>query len=847
MVKQRMVIVEGVRTAIGSFGGGLKDAPADMLLAICFQEVIKRTGIDPAVIDEVIAGNICQPSDSVNIARVSALRAGVPSHVPAITVGCNCFSGAEAILQAYRAYKAGDCEIVLVGGTENMSRVPYLLKQARFGQKLQHHVVTDGLWEGLVDPTINQIMGRTAENVARKWNISRRDQDDFAVASHKKAKYAKTEGKFKSQIVSVVIKKTMSVGDNISGGESIFAEDECINPDPDDQKWVQRVYSLPAMFLNEHVSEPKNPKPVFKDGKVVLHDSYANEGTVTSGNSCPMSDGAAALLLMSEEKAKEFNLEPMAYVLSYSRIGCDQEYMGEGPIYAVPKVLEKAGLKVGDIDLFELNEAFAAQAIVCQRQLGIPDEKLNIWGGAIALGHPVGATGAILTIKAMHMLEEAQKRYALITMCVGGGQGGCLIIERGSRNKKENKTKAINKIAVIGGGAMGCGIALLVSQHGRQVVIKEVIPEFAEKSLKTVHDKLNAAVARGKLMSDRANTAKGLVTATADISEIRDVDLVIEAVFENLEVKKKVFAELDRVVRPDAIFATNTSSLSITEIASATTRPERFIGMHFFNPPITMPLVELISSNMTSRETLAAADDFAKNSLGKVTIHVKECPAFLINRLLMPYLNEAAYLLTETTLTVEEIDAYARQFSWPMGPFVLLDYLGIDIAAEVAEICRRGYGKRAKPAPLMRRLVELGRFGDKSGAGFYIKDKTKGLEPLSAILGREYPNRMPLNVAEGFHRMMLGMVNEAFLCLEENISSPEEVDIGCLYGIGFPMALEGPLHWAEKEGLANILGDLKRFEQECGERFKPSRLLERYVAENKNIFKKKETDEREEW
>ena len=427
---KRMVIVDGVRTAVGSFGGSLKDVPAEILQAICFSEVFKRTGIDPGIISEVVVGNISHPV--ANIARISAQLAGVPNHVPAKTVSRNCWSGAEAITSACQSYAAGDGDVFLVGGTESMSRIPYILKGARFGEKMQHGILVDALWEGLVDPIIGQIMGRTAENVAKKWKISREEQDEFAVASHRKAKNAKKEGKFKSQIVPVIVEKTVSKGDNTySASTIVFAEDECVNPDPNDPKWVQRLSMLPAVFMNERISEPKNLKPVFVDGKVILHDSYANEGTVTPGNSCPISDGAAALLVMSEDKAKELGFTPMAYIVSYACAGCDNTLMGEGPIYAVPMALDKAGLKVEDIDIFELNEAFAAQSIACQRELKIPDEKLNVRGGAISQGHPVGATGAIRTVMAMNILQETGKRYAAITMCIGGGQGGCLLIVHG--------------------------------------------------------------------------------------------------------------------------------------------------------------------------------------------------------------------------------------------------------------------------------------------------------------------------------------------------------------------------------------------------------------------------------
>jgi acetyl-CoA acetyltransferase len=428
--------------------------------------VLKRTGIDPEKIDEVIAGNVCQPSEAPNIARVAALRVHRQKFekITGVSVQRNCASGIEAISTAYRMWKAGDGEIFLVGGTENMSQVPYLIKGTRKGLKLGHFYLIDGLWEGLTDPIVNQIMGRTAENLAEKYKISREDQDAFAVWSHQKAFKARQEGKFNKQIVPVTTQQITNIGGKLLIGEKNIGIDECINPNISKEELAKEVtiqqiieyylsqYEkekiidtdeginskldkqsaglLPAIFLDENLLLANYPKAKYDKGKIILETKVANKGTITPKNSCPISDGAAAMLVMPESKAKELNLTPEAYIVSYAYAACDPAYMGEGPIYAVPKALNRAGLKIEEIDFWELNEAFAVQALACQRVLGIPDEKLNIWGGAIALGHPVGATGAYLTVKAIHILKEYQKRYAAITMCVGGGQGGCLIIER---------------------------------------------------------------------------------------------------------------------------------------------------------------------------------------------------------------------------------------------------------------------------------------------------------------------------------------------------------------------------------------------------------------------------------
>lgn len=423
--QERIVLAGSVRTPVGSFGGGLKEVPAARLQAICYEETLKRSGLHKNIIDEVITGNVCQPSDAVNIARVAALLAGIPHDIPAYTVQRNCASGIQSMTSAVQSIRAGDGEVFLVGGTENMSQVPYLVKGARWGYKLQHFYFTDGLWEGLTDTVIGQIMGRTAENLARKYGISREEQDEFAVHSHQKAFRAKREGRFKTQIVPVIIETIMNVGGKSIANEKIFAEDENINPGLNRQTAALQ----PGIFMDPDILKPKEPKTAYRDGKVILETRVSDEGGVTPKNSCPISDGAASMLVMPESSAHRLGIEPEAYIVSYAYAGCDPAYMGEGPIHASKKALDKAGLSIDDMDYVELNEAFAAQVLPCQRVLEIPDERLNTWGGAIALGHPVGATGAVLTVKMLHIFKQLHGRYGLVTMCVGGGQGGALIIE----------------------------------------------------------------------------------------------------------------------------------------------------------------------------------------------------------------------------------------------------------------------------------------------------------------------------------------------------------------------------------------------------------------------------------
>ncbi|MBD3287852.1 acetyl-CoA C-acyltransferase [candidate division KSB1 bacterium] len=394
---KEVVLVGGVRTPVGNFGGALRDVTAQEMLKIVFMEVLKQTGINPELLDEVIAGCIIQSSDAPNIARVSALMAGVPETVPAYTVQRNCVSSIQAVSSAYQAIQTGDGELFLVGGTESMSNAPYVLRKARFGYRLRNGDIVDTLWEGLTDPIVDEIMGHTAENVAEKYGITREEQDEYAMLSHKKAFRATREGRFKDEIVVMQIPKKMA-GRDVP--PETFAEDECIN------------IGLNKQMLSLYPT-------VFKEN-----------GTVTPGNACPISDGAAAMLVMSKDKADELGITPEFYVKSYGYAALSPAYMGEGPIFAVPKALERANLTIDDMDFVEINEAFAAQVIPCQRELKIPDEKFNVNGGAIALGHPVGATGAKLLVTMMHILKNRDGNLGLVSACVGGGMGGAIVIER---------------------------------------------------------------------------------------------------------------------------------------------------------------------------------------------------------------------------------------------------------------------------------------------------------------------------------------------------------------------------------------------------------------------------------
>ena len=336
----------------------------------------------------MIVGNVAQSSDAPNIARVAALKAGIPDYVPAFTVQRNCGSGLQAVVSACQMIKAEEAKIVMAGGTESMSNIPYISREMRFGKGLQHSQFIDAIWEGLTDPVTGEMMGKTAENIAQTFGISREDQDEFAVQSHQKAFRAMREGKFRSQIFPPE-----------TGGKKVF-QDEGIN----------------QALTRQHLS--LYPERAF----------FVKGGTVHAGNSCSISDGASSFFVLTLEEALRHGIKPEAEILGYAFAGCHPSFMGMGPYYAIPGALGNAGLDMKEVDLFEINEAFAAQVLGCQRQLGISLDQLNVWGGAIALGHPVGATGAILTTKLIAMLKETGKNYGVVSMCIGGGQGGAMVI-----------------------------------------------------------------------------------------------------------------------------------------------------------------------------------------------------------------------------------------------------------------------------------------------------------------------------------------------------------------------------------------------------------------------------------
>lgn len=386
-----VVLVEGVRTAIGRFGGSLKDVSASDLAAAAIGEVLRRTNVPHGLIGDVIFGCVGQVGEDAYIARTSALKAGLPKETPAFAVNRLCASGLQSIVSAGHAIRLGEAEAVIAGGTESMSNAPYFLRQARWGHRLGHGAVEDGLLAILNDPFKKYHMGVTAENVAEKWGISRERQDEVAYESQQRMARAMEAGYFDEQIVPVTVK--------VGREEKQFAVDEHPRPDTTLARLAQM-------------------KPAFKDG-----------GTVTAGNASGINDGAAAVLVTSATRAQELGLKPRLVLRAAAAAGVEPEYMGIGPVPAVRKALDKAGLSLDDIDVIELNEAFAAQAEAVVRDLEMDWDRVNVNGGAIAHGHPVGATGAILTVKLMYELERRGARFGMVTLCIGGGQGLAVIFE----------------------------------------------------------------------------------------------------------------------------------------------------------------------------------------------------------------------------------------------------------------------------------------------------------------------------------------------------------------------------------------------------------------------------------
>ena len=389
---KEVVIVGATRTPIGTFGGSLRDVTANQLSPFIIDAVIKRTGIDKNVADQVILGN-CFEGVEHNVARIGLVKAGLPVETAAFQVVATCGSGMQAIICGVQAISEDDASCVIAGGVESMSTAPFVLKTARWGMRLQHNECTDAIWKAMQEPAIGPGMGLTAENLAEQYGISREEQDAFAVRSQQCAGRAIKEGHFKDEISPFPVPQR-------KGQPKMYDTDE--HPKPD--VTMEKLAELP---------------PAFKKG-----------GTVTAGNACGINDAAAAVVLMSRERAKELGVKPLARIVSYGVVGVDPAYMGIGPVPATKKALKRVGWKLDDIELIEINEAFAAQYLACERELGWNRDIVNVSGSGISLGHPVGCTGARLVVTLLYGMARRNARRGLATLCAGGGLGLAVIIER---------------------------------------------------------------------------------------------------------------------------------------------------------------------------------------------------------------------------------------------------------------------------------------------------------------------------------------------------------------------------------------------------------------------------------
>ncbi|HAR5428535.1 TPA: acetyl-CoA C-acetyltransferase [Staphylococcus aureus] len=389
----RVVLAAAYRTPIGVFGGAFKDVPAYDLGATLIEHIIKETGLNPSEINEVIIGNVLQAGQGQNPARIAAMKGGLPETVPAFTVNKVCGSGLKSIQLAYQSIVTGENDIVLAGGMENMSQSPMLVNNSRFGFKMGHQSMVDSMvYDGLTDVFNQYHMGITAENLVEQYGISREEQDTFAVNSQQKAVRAQQNGEFDSEIVPVSIPQR-------KGEPIVVTKDEGIR---------------------ENVSVEKLSR---------LRPAFKKDGTVTAGNASGINDGAAMILVMSEDKAKELNIEPLAVLDGFGSHGVDPSIMGIAPVGAVEKALKRSKKELSDIDVFELNEAFAAQSLAVDRELKLPPEKVNVKGGAIALGHPIGASGARVLVTLLHQLND-EVETGLTSLCIGGGQAIAAVVSK---------------------------------------------------------------------------------------------------------------------------------------------------------------------------------------------------------------------------------------------------------------------------------------------------------------------------------------------------------------------------------------------------------------------------------
>ena len=392
-MSKKIVLAGACRTAIGVMGGQFANTSAVELGTIVIKEALKRAGVSPDQVDEVYMGNVIQAGNGQNPARQAAVYAGIPNEVPATTINVLCGSGLHCVNLAAKLIAAGDADIIVAGGMENMTMAPYMLRNGRYGYRMGNATIEDAMIkDGLTDAFHNYHMGITAENICEQWGLTREELDEFAAWSQNKCEKAMAEGKFKDEIVPVEVKK----------------KKETILVDTDEG--------------------PR--KGITKEGLAKLRPAFKKDGMVTAGNASGINDGAAALIVMSEEKAKELGVTPMATWIGGELAGCDPAIMGIGPVYSTRKVMKKLGMEIGDFDLIEANEAFAAQSVAVGKDLGFDLSKLNVNGGAIALGHPVGCSGARILVSLLYEMQKEDVHTGLATLCVGGGMGCSAVVKR---------------------------------------------------------------------------------------------------------------------------------------------------------------------------------------------------------------------------------------------------------------------------------------------------------------------------------------------------------------------------------------------------------------------------------
>lgn len=389
---RNVVIVAGCRTPVGTIGGQFKTLTSLDLSIPVMQDLIKRAGVDPEIIEDVIWGcNYQRTYKENNLARVAAVKAGLPITVPGITIHRNCTSSMSAIQMGFYQIRAGEADCIMAGGADSMSTAPHMVFNARYGQKYGHMELRDSMWDSFTNLGVGPAMGITAENVADRYGVTREQMDAYSLRSQQRAAAAQDAGKFDEEIIPITVPSRK--------GDVVCTTDEHVRRDTSLEKLAK------------------------------LKPSFREDGRVTAGNSSGMNDAAAGVLLMEEEKAKELGVPVLARVISVATTGVDPDYMGIGPISAIQKTLKKADLSIEDIDLFEINEAFASQCLACQKELGIDDDKLNVNGGAISLGHPVGASGCRITLGLLYEMRRRGNRYGVASLCAGGGMGTALLIE----------------------------------------------------------------------------------------------------------------------------------------------------------------------------------------------------------------------------------------------------------------------------------------------------------------------------------------------------------------------------------------------------------------------------------